>query len=388
METDAHGGAVELVGLRKQFADVVAVDEIDLDVPGGEFFSLLGPSGCGKTTTLRLIAGFERPDSGRIVLDGEDMAATPPHRRKVNTVFQSYALFPHLDVFDNVAFGLRRRREKRDQVRGKVLEVLDAVQLGGLERRRPSQLSGGQQQRVALARALVLNPSVLLLDEPLGALDAKLRKALQIELKSIQEQFGITFVYVTHDQEEALTMSDRIAVMANGQVEQVATPTEMYEAPQTVFVADFLGVSNLMAVTVEGRDGSACRVRLGDFVLRALHGELGARGATRVVIRPERVRVEPYETAAENSVPGMIERVVYLGSSEQLVVRLATGDVVQALLVNDGTARDLAQGTPVRVHLPAEALRVLPAPAPAVAAGAPAAAAAAVGEAEGALGIL
>ncbi len=389
MGTDAHGGAVELVGLRKQFADVVAVDEIDLDIPGGEFFSLLGPSGCGKTTTLRLIAGFERPDSGRIVLDGEDMAATPPHRRKVNTVFQSYALFPHLDVFDNVAFGLRRRREKRDQVRGKVLEVLDAVQLGGLERRRPSQLSGGQQQRVALARALVLNPSVLLLDEPLGALDAKLRKALQIELKSIQEQFGITFVYVTHDQEEALTMSDRIAVMANGQVEQVATPTEMYEAPQTVFVADFLGVSNLMAVLVEGRDGSACRVRLGDFALRALHGELGARGATRVVIRPERVRVEPYEAAGENRVPGMIERVVYLGSSEQLVVRLATGDVVQALLVNDGTARDVAQGTPVQVHLPAEALRVLPAPAAAVAAaGAPAAAAESVGEAEGALGIL
>ena len=388
METDAHGGAVELVGLRKQFADVVAVDEIDLDVPGGEFFSLLGPSGCGKTTTLRLIAGFERPDSGRIVLDGEDMAATPPHRRKVNTVFQSYALFPHLDVFDNVAFGLRRRREKRDQVRGKVLEMLDAVQLGGLERRRPSQLSGGQQQRVALARALVLNPSVLLLDEPLGALDAKLRKALQIELKSIQEQFGITFVYVTHDQEEALTMSDRIAVMANGQVEQVATPAEMYEAPQTVFVADFLGVSNLMAVLVEGRDGSACRVRLGDFALRALHGELGARGRTRVVIRPERVRVEPYETAGENCVPGMIERVVYLGSSEQLVVRLATGDVVQALVVNDGTARELVQGTPVQVHLPAEALRVLPAPAGAVVAGAPAAAAESVGEAEGVLGTL
>ncbi len=354
--TDGH---IQLQELRKSFTDVAAVDGIDLEIEAGEFFSLLGPSGCGKTTTLRLIAGFERPDSGRILLDGVDMAATPPHRRKVNTVFQSYALFPHLDVFDNVAFGLRRHRVKREETHKRVDAILEAVRLGGLGHRRPAQLSGGQQQRVALARALVLSPSVLLLDEPLGALDAKLRKALQIELKSIQEQFGITFVYVTHDQEEALTMSDRIAVMSNGHVEQIATPAEMYEEPHTEFVADFLGVSNLMTVTVEGAGDDACNVRLGEFTLRAHRGEVAARGERRVVIRPERIRVEPYEAPGENRVPGMIERVVYLGSSEQLVIRLATGDVVHALVVNDGTLRELAQGTAVQAHLPADALRVL-----------------------------
>ena len=221
-------GAVELVQLRKQFGEVTALDGIDVSIEAGEFFSLLGPSGCGKTTTLRLIAGFERPDEGKILLDGVDMAATPPHKRKVNSVFQSYALFPHLDVFDNVAFGLRRARVKKAHVRTRVLNVLEAVRLGGYEKRKPGQLSGGQQQRVALARALVLEPKVLLLDEPLGALDAKLRKALQLELKGIQEGFGITFVYVTHDQEEALTMSDRIAVMSGGHVEQIASPERMY----------------------------------------------------------------------------------------------------------------------------------------------------------------
>jgi spermidine/putrescine transport system ATP-binding protein len=353
-------GAIDLVELRKEFSDVVAVDGIDLHVDGGEFFSLLGPSGCGKTTTLRLIAGFERPDSGKILLDGVDMAATPPHKRRVNTVFQSYALFPHLDVFDNVAFGLRRRRVKREEIRQRVLQVLDAVQLGGLERRRTVQLSGGQQQRVALARALVLNPAVLLLDEPLGALDAKLRKALQLELKSIQEQFGITFVYVTHDQEEALTMSDRIAVMSNGHVEQLATPAEMYEEPRTAFVADFLGVSNLMSVLVDGADGDACSVKLGTFTLRALLGEIATRGDSRAVIRPERVRVEPYDELGENRVPGMIERVVYVGASHQLVIRLATGDVIHASVVNDGSTHGYTQGTAVQAHLPAEALRVLP----------------------------
>ncbi len=351
-----NDGAIDLVELRKSFTDVAAVDGIDVRVEPGEFFSLLGPSGCGKTTTLRLIAGFERPDSGKILLDGVDMAATPPHKRRVNTVFQSYALFPHLDVFDNVAFGLRRRRVKRNEIRARVTRVLEAVRLGGLEHRRPGQLSGGQQQRVALARALVLNPSVLLLDEPLGALDAKLRKALQIELKAIQEQFGITFVYVTHDQEEALTMSDRIAVMSDGRVEQIATPAEMYEEPRTAFVADFLGVSNLMTVSVDG-DGT---VQLGDFRLRAAGA--AADGDCRAVIRPERIRIEPYGAAGDNRVPGMVERVVYLGSSQQLVIRLATGDVVHAMVVNDGSAHGYTQGSAILAYLPPEALRVLPAP--------------------------
>ena len=353
-------GSVELVQLRKQFGEVAAVDGIDVSIGAGEFFSLLGPSGCGKTTTLRLIAGFERPTAGKILLDGSDMAATPPHRRKVNTVFQSYALFPHLDVFDNVAFGLRRAHVKKAEIRERVTRVLEAVQLGGYEKRKPGQLSGGQQQRVALARALVLEPSVLLLDEPLGALDAKLRKALQLELKSIQERFAITFVYVTHDQEEALTMSDRIAVMSGGRVEQIATPERMYEEPETVFVADFLGVSNLMEVNAEGADGAACRVKVGEFGLRAGCGKIDQTGDTFVVIRPERVVIEPYEASGDNRVPGMIERVVYHGASEQLVVRLASGDVVQALFVRDGSTRDWSQGTAVQVHLPADALRVLP----------------------------
>jgi spermidine/putrescine transport system ATP-binding protein len=355
-DPNSTSGSIELVGLEKRFADVAAVDGIELHIPGGQFFSLLGPSGCGKTTTLRLIAGFERPDGGRILLDGVDMARTPPHRRRVNTVFQSYALFPHLTVLDNVAFGLRRRHVSKNEIRRRVATVLEAVRLEGLERRRPAQLSGGQQQRVALARALVLNPSVLLLDEPLGALDAKLRKALQIELKAIQEEFGITFVYVTHDQEEALTMSDRIAVMSRGRVEQVAPPEEIYEEPATVFVADFLGVSNLMPATANGGG----KLRLGAFELRAGRGDLTARGEVRIVIRPERVQVEDLVEGGENCVPGMVERVVYLGSAQQLVIRLATGDVLQALVVNDGAPRAFAQGTPVRAHLPADALRVLP----------------------------
>src|SRR6266480_1079527 len=234
------GGQVQLIGLVKRFADVAAVDGIDLQVAAGEFFSLLGPSGCGKTTTLRLIAGFEQPTSGRILLDGSDMAHVPPHKRRVNTVFQSYALFPHLSVRDNVAFGLRFLDVSKAERNRMVAEALALVQLEGFERRRPSQLSGGQQQRVALARALILNPSVLLLDEPLGALDAKLRKALQ-------ERVGITFIYVTHDQEEALTMSDRLAVMSGGQIVQVGSPSDVYQEPATAYVADFLGVSNMMS---------------------------------------------------------------------------------------------------------------------------------------------
>ncbi len=354
------GGSVDLVGLVKRFEDVTAVDGIDLAIPGGEFFSLLGPSGCGKTTTLRLIAGFEQPTSGRILLDGNDMAQTPPHRRKVNTVFQSYALFPFMTVRDNVAFGLRYKEVSKTEARRLVGEALALVRLEGMEQRRPRQLSGGQQQRVALARALVLEPSVLLLDEPLGALDAKLRQALQVELKALQEAVGVTFVYVTHDQEEALTMSDRLAVMSGGRIEQVGTPAEVYEEPAGAFVADFLGVSNLMTAEARGTvaDGR-CELRLGRFEVRAERGDLGVRGPVKLVIRPERVRLEPYGATGENRLPGMVERVVYQGASVRLFVRLAPGETLQVALPNQGGPMPFEQGTAVVAHLPAAALRVL-----------------------------
>jgi spermidine/putrescine transport system ATP-binding protein len=267
------GGHVQLVDLAKRFGDFEAVCGIDLDIPPGEFFSLLGPSGCGKTTTLRMIAGFERPSGGRVFLDGQDVSDTPPNRRNVNTVFQSYALFSHLTVAENVAFGLRFAKASREEVRSRVGDALSLVRMREFRDRRPHQLSGGQQQRVALARALILNPSVLLLDEPLGALDAKLRKALQIELKALQEQVGITFVYVTHDQEEALTMADRLAVMNEGRIEQVGSPREVYEEPASAYVADFLGVSNMLDVQAMGTDSDGrCRVRVGDFELLASQG--------------------------------------------------------------------------------------------------------------------
>src|SRR3954449_10648033 len=325
-------GEVSLVDLVKRFSEVTAVAGINVDMPSGEFFSMLGPSGCGKTTTLRMIAGFEQPTSGRILLDGNDMAFTPPHKRNVNTVFQNYALFPHLNVFDNVAFGLRRQRVGKQELRRRVGEALGLVQLNGFEKRKPGQMSGGQQQRVALARALVLQPAVLLLDEPLGALDAKLRKQLQIELKALQQQVGITFVYVTHDQEEALTMSDRIAVMSEGRVEQVGPPQEVYEEPTTTFVADFLGVSNLMTAQAHGGSNGRCRVTVGEFELYAAQGDTATTGDTKIVIRPERVHLEPHDSSGENRVPGMVERVVYLGNANQIITGLANGDKIQALV--------------------------------------------------------
>jgi spermidine/putrescine transport system ATP-binding protein len=356
---DVSGGDVELVDLVKAFGPMRAVDEINLHIPGGEFFSLLGSSGCGKTTTLRMIAGFEKPTSGQILLDGVDMTVTPPHRRHVNTVFQSYALFPHLNVFDNVAFGLRRARIDAKDVNRRVQEALDLVQLTQFAKRKPAQMSGGQQQRVALARALVLKPSVLLLDEPLGALDARLRKQLQVELKTLQQQVGITFVYVTHDQEEALTMSDRIAIMSNGHIEQIASPQEMYESPATVFVADFLGVSNLMEATAVASAGSGNRIKVGPYELTAGHGQ-SPSGNTKATIRPERVKLEPADAAGgENRIPGRVERWVYLGNAVQLIVKLATGHSIQALMHNDGNDIPYTPGTAVQVHMPVNALRVL-----------------------------
>ena len=355
-------GEIELNKLRKEFADVTAVDGIDLHVPGGEFFSLLGPSGCGKTTTLRMIAGFEQPTSGQILLDGSDVAYTPPHHRNVNTVFQNYALFPHLNVFDNIAFGLRRAKRPKKEIRERVGQALELVQLSGYERRKSSQLSGGQQQRVALARALVLNPAVLLLDEPLGALDAKLRKALQIELKALQQEIGITFLYVTHDQEEALTMSDRLAVMNGGHVEQVGAPQDVYEDPETLFVADFLGVSNLMDAHVVSSGPSACKVAVDGYELETRGTDLGLRGAARIVIRPERVGLEEHGApSGPNRIPGMVERLLYVGSAVQVIVRAATGESLQALVQNTGQGIPWEQGTPVQLHLPPDALRVLPA---------------------------
>jgi spermidine/putrescine transport system ATP-binding protein len=351
-------GEVTLVALTKRFGDVVAVDAVDLHVAGGEFFSLLGPSGCGKTTTLRMVAGFDEPTSGQILLDGVDVAGRPPYKRNVNTVFQSYALFPHLRVYDNVAFGLRRSGVDRGEVRRRVAAALEQVELTGLERRKPAQLSGGQQQRVALARALVMRPAVVLLDEPLGALDAQIRRTLQVELKALQEEVGLTFIYVTHDQEEALTMSDRLAVMHDGQIEQLGAPKDVYEQPDTTFVASFLGISNLLTGTAVRRARERCVVQMGDFELEAAAGDVAADGQTKVIIRPERIRLEPHETTGDNRIPGLVERVVYRGSSDQVFVRLAGGEQVQALVQNAG-GRTYEAGDPVRLHLPPDALRVL-----------------------------
>jgi spermidine/putrescine transport system ATP-binding protein len=354
-------GEIQLEELTKAFDGVTAVDGIDLHMPPGEFFTMLGPSGCGKTTTLRMIAGFERPTSGRIMLDGTDVARVPPHKRNVNTVFQSYALFPHLDVAGNVAFGLKYQKlNKADQSR-RVGEALELVNLTGFAGRKPSQLSGGQQQRVALARALVLQPRVLLLDEPLGALDARLRKNLQVELKALQAELGITFVFVTHDQEEALTMSDRIAVMSNGLIEQAGPPREVYEEPRTVFVADFLGVSNLLEAEAVGPSGAACSVRVGDRTFLAQQGATEARGEVKVMIRPERIEIEPHAATGDNRLPGVVERSVFLGGMHEVHVRVLGGSLLKATVANDGKqlAVSLEQGEAVSLHLPPSGLRVL-----------------------------
>ncbi len=309
---------VRLEDVVKRFDDVVAVDGISLEIPRGSFFALLGPSGCGKTTTLRMIGGFEQPTSGRIFLGDTEVEGLPPYKRDVNTVFQSYALFPHLTIFDNVAFGLRRKGVPRDEVRRRVLEALELVDLSGRERRKPTQLSGGQQQRVALARALVNRPRVLLLDEPLGALDLKLRKQMQLELKRIQHEVGITFVHVTHDQEEAMTMADAIAVMNAGRIDQLGTPNELYERPRTAFVAGFLGKSNLLLGTIE-----AGGVRLSDGTL--VRVDTGARaGAVSVGVRPEKIR---FGANGGNTLSGTVRETAYIGVASEVVVDTPAGGV-------------------------------------------------------------
>jgi spermidine/putrescine transport system ATP-binding protein len=342
-----HNGdkpSVELRGVTKRFDEVTAVADLSLEIGQGEFFTLLGPSGCGKTTTLRMIAGFEEATAGQVLIAGEDVAGLPPHKRPTNTVFQSYALFPHLSVSDNVAFGLRRKRVGKDEIKRRVASELERVGLAREAHRKPNQLSGGQQQRVALARALVNFPKVLLLDEPLGALDLKLRKGLQLELKQIQRDVGITFVYVTHDQEEALTMSDRIAVMNAGRVEQVADPEDVYERPETTFVAGFIGVSNLMPATVEA--GGEVRLDNGPTVPAA---EDGFRPGERchAVVRPEKLHIRRLDEPADGALPsveGTVESSVYLGTSTQIVVDL--GDDVRMTVLHPNASEAERQRLP------------------------------------------
>jgi spermidine/putrescine transport system ATP-binding protein len=317
---------VRLERVSKLFGDAAAVDDLSLDIAEGEFFSMLGPSGCGKTTTLRMIGGFEEPSSGTVYLGGRDVTDLPPYRRDVNTVFQSYALFPHLDVYENVAFGLRRKKVDKDDIADRVREVMNLVDLMGFERRKPSQMSGGQQQRVALARALVNKPKVLLLDEPLGALDLKLRKQMQLELKTIQQEVGITFIYVTHDQEEAMTMSDRFAVMRHGKIEQIGAPEEVYESPATEFVAGFLGASNLLNGDLkESVDGfTSIKLDTGE-VVRAktdrIERDLGP--LVRVGVRPEKITIMPDDgnpAPNRNSITGLLRMSTYIGVNYQFKV--------------------------------------------------------------------
>jgi spermidine/putrescine transport system ATP-binding protein len=332
--------AIALEGVSKRFGKAAAVQDVNLTIGGGEFFSLLGPSGCGKTTTLRMIAGFEVPDEGRILLQGADVTSVLPNRRPVNMVFQQYALFPHMSIYDNVAFGLKVKGVARSQHRGLVEDLLRMVQLEGLERRRPRQLSGGQQQRVALARALVNRPAALLLDEPLGALDVKLRRQMQQLLKNLQRDLGTTFVHVTHDQEEALAMSDRIAVMNGGRVEQVGGPREIYERPRTAFVADFIGSLNALELAVDELVGDYALARLGagERVVIPAEPGIAAGRPVRVAVRPERIRIATVEEAAPDGgsrLVGTVGEIVYLGMYTQFHVETRAGRIVSHRLADE-----------------------------------------------------
>ncbi|MGH8835578.1 MAG: ABC transporter ATP-binding protein [Actinomycetes bacterium] len=345
--TDAAGGDLHLAGLVKRFGTFTAVDGITLTVPQGSFFALLGPSGCGKTTTLRMIAGLELPTHGEVLIGNTEITGKKPYQRPVNTVFQSYALFPHLNIFDNVAFGLRRRGQRR--VHDQVAEMLRLVQLEGFERRKPAQLSGGQQQRVALARAIINRPEVLLLDEPLGALDLKLRRQMQLELKRIQDEVGLTFVHVTHDQEEAMTMADTIAVMDQGRIEQIGHPTELYDNPATTFVANFLGQSNLLDAKITGQDG--------DVLTLDVHGTRIAMPVSRcrantrdayVGVRPEKMRIERAgdvtNANGHNRLQGTVTDSSFIGVSTQYLVRTAWGQEVTVFCQNIGPGDRMEPG--------------------------------------------
>ncbi len=364
--------AVGLKEVSKHFGPVVAVDTVSLSIGDGEFFSLLGPSGCGKTTTLRLIAGFELPTEGDVYIDGQLQGETPPYRRPVNTVFQNYALFPHMTVFQNVAFGLEMRKVAKHEIRERVLAALEMVQLPGMENRKPAQLSGGQQQRVALARALVNRPKVLLLDEPLGALDLKLRKAMQLELKALQHRVGITFIYVTHDQEEALTMSDRIAVMNLGRVLQIGTPEAIYEQPADRFVADFIGETNFLEGQVQERRAGEAEVVV-DGVLTlyvptpplsppTLGGKEGAgtRGEATIAIRPEKISLHA-EPPDPRAVPGVVQEVVYTGTDTRYLVQLTEKTIVTVRRqnVDISTTVGFPVGAQVYLHWQPESARLL-----------------------------
>ncbi|MDP9340563.1 MAG: ABC transporter ATP-binding protein [Actinomycetota bacterium] len=362
---------VRLQRVTKRFGDVTAVDDLSLEIDRGEFFSLLGPSGCGKTTTLRILGGFEDATAGTVELGGRDVTDLPPNRRDVNTVFQSYALFPHLNVVDNVAFGLRRKKVGGRDVEVRVREVLRLVDLPGFEQRRPNQLSGGQQQRVALARALVNQPRLLLLDEPLGALDLKLRKQMQLELKRIQEEVQITFLYVTHDQEEAMTMSDRLAVMRHGRIEQIGRPEDVYELPATEFVAGFLGASNLLDGTLGDRtDGLGTVVVEGGHVLRVPARRLEGIGpALKVGVRPEKIHIEAVPEGADEELPGwnhvtgLLRMASFLGVSHQFTVEGPGGSVLTVYVQNAGAESLPRAGDRVRLAWRPEQTFVVPATA-------------------------
>jgi spermidine/putrescine ABC transporter ATP-binding subunit len=339
--------AIELRGVVKTYQahgeTVTAVRGVDLSIAEGEFFSLLGPSGCGKTTTMRMIAGFDEPTGGRIVLHGRDVVGVPPNRRDVNMVFQSYALFPHMNVFDNVAFGLRRKNTPKGEVTRRVGEMLDVVDLAGREQRRPRELSGGQQQRVALARALVNRPRALLLDEPLGALDLKLRQAMQSELKRIQREVGITFVYVTHDQGEALTMSDRIAVMNDGLIEQLGPPRQVYERPATAFVAGFIGTSNVLSGTVARTDAGTAVIEPGPGERILVPGAPVTGGTLDLTVRPEKIAIGLHPPDGRTcALRGTVTDVVYLGTFTNYTVRTSTGAEVVVFVQNASSADDVA----------------------------------------------